>query len=197
MQIPPEIAFQHIDPSDEIKALVEEKSAEFERFYDGIAGCHVCIRAPHRSQRSRQSCDVTVEVRVPGNELLVHSGQGDASAIDQLPVAVRNAFATMAARLKDRRAHNGDKVKSYAGQLQGLVVEIHHDQDFGQIIAADDRLAYFHRSSVVDGKFDKLQPRDAVELVLQTEESAIGPQVSSVTSIGALECDLTRKPRLQ
>jgi len=194
MQTPLEIAFKHVDPSDEIKELVEEKAAELERFYDGITSCHVYIRAPHRSQRSGNLCEVTVEVRVPGKELVVRSDQGDASGNEHLSVAVRNAFSTMAQRLKDWRAQTGGEVKSHEGQLQGLIVEIHHDQDFGQIIAADGRLVYFHRNSVVDATFDELQPRDPVELVVQSDESGIGPQASTVRSIGPLEYDPTRKP---
>jgi hypothetical protein len=57
-----------------------------------------------------------------------------------------------------------------------------------------NRLIYFHRNSVVDGSFDTLQPRDAVKLVVQTKESDIGPQASTVRRISAMAYDPATKP---
>jgi hypothetical protein len=100
----------------------------------------------------------------------------------------------MAKEVKRWKDKARSEVKSHDAPLQGKVVEIHHDEDYGQIIATDHRLVYFHRNSVVDGSFDRLQPRDPVELVVQTGESEIGPQASTVRSIGDLEYDPTVKP---
>ena len=194
MQTPPEISYQHIEPSDAIKALVEEKTAELERYYDGITSCHIYLRAPHNSQRTGNLYEVTIEVRVPGKELVVRSDKGDADRHEHLQVAVREAFATMALRLKDWKAQIGGDIKTHEGLLQGKVVEIRPNEDFGQIIATDGRLIYFHRNSVVDGSFDDLEPRDTVELVVQSDESEIGPQASTVRRIGTLQYDPARKP---
>ena len=106
---------------------------------------------------------------------------------EHLRVAVRDAFAAMATELKRWKDQIKGEVKTHDGPLQGKIVEIRHDEDFGQIIATDNRLIYFHRNSVTDGSFDDLQPRDPVELVVQTGESAIGPQASTVRRIGTME----------
>lgn len=194
MQTPFEIAFRHVEPSDEIKSLVAEKIAHLESFHDGITSCHVHIRAPHRSQRQGNLYEVTVEVRVPGDELVVRHHQNDAAEHEHLRVAVRDAFATMARELKSWKARIGGDVKSRDAPLQGRVVEIHHDRDFGQIIATDHRMIYFHRNAVVDGSFDELRPKDTVELVVRTGESGIGPQASTVRRIGSMEFDPAAKP---
>lgn len=194
MQTPIEIAFKHVEPNDDIKALVTEKAEQLETFYDGITSCHVYIRAPHRSQRTGNLYEVTIEVRVPGDELVVRHNQNDAAEHEHLAVAVRDAFASMATELKRWKDQIKRDVKAHDGPLQGKVVEIHHDKDFGQIIATDNRLIYFHRNSVIDGGFDDLQPRDTVELVVQTDESEIGPQASTVRPIGALQFDPAAKP---
>jgi len=194
MQTPIEIAFKHVEPSEDIKALVSEKAGQLETFYDGITSCHVYIRAPHQSQRTGNLYEVTIEVRVPGDELVVRHNQNDVAEREHLAVAVRDAFASMATELKRWKDQIKRDVKTHDGPLQGKVVEIHHDKDFGQIIATDNRLIYFHRNSVVDGDFDALQPRDTVELVVQTDESEIGPQASTVRPIGALEFDPATKP---
>jgi len=194
MQTPIEIAFRHVEPSEEIKALVKEKADHLETFYDGITSCHVYIRAPHQSQRKGNIYEVTIEVRVPGDELVVRHNQNDVAEHEHLRVAIRDAFAAMAVELKRWKAQIKGEVKAHDGPLQGKVVEIRPDEDFGQIIATDQRLIYFHRNSVVDGSFDELQPRDPVELVVQTGESPIGPQASSVRRIGSLEFDPATKP---
>lgn len=194
MQTPLEIAFKHVEPTDEIKELVHEKVSHLETFYDGITSCHVYIRAPHQSQRKGNLFEVTIEVRVPGDELVVHHNQNDVPEHEHLRVAIRDAFAAMAIELKRWKGQIRGEVKAHDGPLQGKIVEIHHDRDFGQIIATDNRLIYFHRNSVVDGSFDELEPRDEVELVVQTGESGIGPQASTVRKIGALQYDPTRKP---
>lgn len=194
MQTPLELSFKNVEPTDEIKDLVAEKVRHLETFYDGITSCHVYLRAPHQSQRTGSLYEVTIEVRVPGDELVVRYDQNDVAEHQHLPVAIRDAFAAMAKEVKRWKDKARSEVKSHDAPLQGKVVEIHHDEDYGQIIATDHRLVYFHRNSVVDGSFDRLQPRDPVELVVQTGESEIGPQASTVRSIGDLEYDPTVKP---
>ena len=194
MQTPLELAFRNVEPSDDIKALVAEKVAQLETFYDGITSCHVYIRAPHQSQRRGNLHEVTIELRVPGQELVVRHDQNDVAEHEHLRVAVRDAFAAMANELKGWKGRLKGEVKTHDGPLQGKIVEIRHDDGFGQIIATDNRMIYFHRNSVVDGSFDDLQPRDVVELVVQTDESDIGPQASTVRRIGALEYSPAAKP---
>ena len=194
MQTPIEIAFRHVEPTEDIKTMVMEKADHLETFYNGITSYHVYIRAPHQSQSKGNLYEVTIEVRVPGDELVVHHNQNDVAEHEHLRVAIRDAFAAMAIELKRWKDQIKGEVKSHDGPLQGKVVEIRHEEDFGQIIATDNRLIYFHRNSVVDGSFDELQPRDPVELVVRTGESAIGPQASTVRRIGPLEFDPATKP---
>lgn len=194
MQTPIELAFKHVEPTDEIKALIFEKASHLETFFDGITSCHVYVRAPHQSQRKGNLYEVTIEVRVPGDELVVRQDQNDVAEHEHLRVVIRDAFAAMAIELKRWKSQIRGDVKSHDGMLQGKVVEIRHDEDFGQIVTTDNRLIYFHRNSVTDGSFDELRPRDTVELVVQTDESEIGPQASSVRRIGALEFDPEPKP---
>ena len=52
MQIPPEIAFQHVEPSDDIRALIAEKITLLEKIYDGIISAHIQIRAPHQRKQT-------------------------------------------------------------------------------------------------------------------------------------------------
>ena len=121
MQTPIEIAFKHVEPTDDIKALILEKADHLETFYDGITSCHVYVRAPHQSQRKGNLYEVTIEVRVPGTELVVRNDQNDVAEHEHLRVAVRDAFAAMATELKRWKAQISDSVKTSEGTLQGKV----------------------------------------------------------------------------
>ena len=48
MQVPIQISFRNMDPSPSVEAVVREKAAKLERFFDRIVSCHVTIEAPHR-----------------------------------------------------------------------------------------------------------------------------------------------------
>ncbi|MCZ0813051.1 MAG: HPF/RaiA family ribosome-associated protein [Pseudomonadota bacterium] len=189
MQTPIEIAFKHVEPTDELKALISEKAARLDKFHDGITSCHVYIRAPHQSQKTGNLYEITIEVRVPGQELAVRRHQDDQPERAHLKAAIRDAFSAMEQELKSAARKLQGDVKHHAGLLQGKIVEIRHDQGYGQIIASDNRLIYFHENSVVDGDFGDLAQGDPVEMVVQTEESAIGPQASTVRPIGGMEYD--------
>jgi ribosome-associated translation inhibitor RaiA len=195
METPLELAFRNVEPSDKIKALIAEKTRHLETFYDGITSCHVLVRAPHQSQRQGNLYEVTIEVRVPGDELIVRHHQKDTPEHEHLEVAVRDAFAAMVRQIKRWKDKVSGDVKTHEGPLQGRVVEIYHDAGYGQIIATDHRLVYFHENSVVDGDFKDLEPRDTVELVVQTDESDIGPQASTVRKISKMTFDPKHGPR--
>lgn len=186
MQTPLEISFQHVEPDDDIKAYVRERVDYLAQLYDGITSCQVYIAAPQNRQKTGHLYDITIEVRVPGKELVVSDRKGDRQQHKHLRIALRDAFAIIERDLKIYRQKMRGEVKTLDGMLQGTVVEIRHDRDFGQIQATDRRLIYFHRNSVVDGDFDALKVGDTVELVARHDESDIGPQASTVRPISPL-----------
>jgi len=189
MQTPLELTFTNMEASEQLEALVREKTNRLEKTFDRITSCHVFVKAPHQRHNKGNLYVVHIEVRVPGDELFVNSGKGDAPAHEHPEVAIRDAFSAMERRLRQWKDKIGGDVKTHDGALQGKIAEINHAEGYGQIIATDNRLIYFHRNSVIDGSFEDLRPRDPVELVVQTDESEIGPQASTVRPIGSMKYD--------
>ncbi len=187
MQVPLELSFQHIEVEDDIKDYVRERVDYLGQLFDGITSCRVHISLPQHSKKTGHIYDITIEVRVPGTELVVSDRKGDRQERQHLRIALRDAFAIIERDLKIYRQKMRGEVKVLDGMLQGKIVEIRHDRDFGQITATDRRLIYFHRNSVVDGNFDDLKVGDTVELVARHEDSDIGPQASTVRPISALK----------
>ena len=113
MDIPLELSFHNVEPSDALKAAVNEHLGKLEQLHDHIIGCRVVIELPHKSQKSSGNPpDVHIVLRVPGKEIVVskelaHAGHKK-NATDAYAV-LDSAFAVAAGRLKDyRRISHGD-----------------------------------------------------------------------------------------
>jgi ribosome-associated translation inhibitor RaiA len=123
MDIPLELSFHNLEPSDALKAAVRDHVGRLEQLHDHIIGCRVVIEMPHRSQKaSGNPPDVHIVVRVPGKEIVVskelaHNGHKKA-ATDAYAV-LDNAFAVAQQQLKAyRRVSHGD-VKHKNGEPRG------------------------------------------------------------------------------
>lgn len=123
MDIPLELSFHNLEPSDALKAAVEEHVARLEQLHDHIVGCRVSIEMPHKSQKATANRpDVHIVLRVPGKEIVVtkelaHAGHKK-SATDAYAV-LDNAFAVAASRLKDYRRISHGEVKYKSGEPRG------------------------------------------------------------------------------
>lgn len=193
METPVEIAFRNMDPSEFVETRVRERVDRLEKYYGRITSCHVQIEAPHQHHRKGNHYEIHIEVRVPGTELAVNHKPGNVHAHEDIYVAIRDAFNAMERQLKKWKAKADGEVKVHEAPLSGRIEELHPDRDFGQIAMTDGRLVYFHRNSVVGNGFDDLSVGEAVELVVDTEDSDKGPQASTVRPIGSLKYVDTRQ----
>lgn len=187
MDVPLEVSFANMDVSERVEAEVRRRVDRLQQFYGRINSCHVYVTAPHQSQRKGNAYEIHVEVRVPGRELAVTNSPGRMEAHQDVLLAVRDAFNAMERRLKRWKQRRTGEVKSHPGQLQGKIVEMHPERDFGHIAATDGRLVYFHRNSVVGFEFDDLTPGDTVELAIPAGEGDKGPQASTVRPINPMK----------
>jgi ribosome-associated translation inhibitor RaiA len=123
MDIPLELNFHNVEPSDALKAAVLRHVDSLERYHDHIIGCRVSIEMPHKSQKAiGNPPDVHIVVRVPGKEIVVsrelkHDGHKKA-ATDAYAV-LDEAFGVAQHQLKDyRRISHGDvKHKNEPGEV--------------------------------------------------------------------------------
>jgi ribosomal subunit interface protein len=101
MQVPLQITFRHLAPSDAIEAKVRERAAKLERFAGHVTGCHVVIEAPHRHQHQGTLFHVTIDLVVPGGELIVNRAPQQHHAHEDAYVAIRDAFDAAVRRLEE------------------------------------------------------------------------------------------------
>ncbi|MDH5181062.1 MAG: HPF/RaiA family ribosome-associated protein [Gammaproteobacteria bacterium] len=113
MQLPLQITFRNIEPSESVAAKVRERAGKLERFVDKIIGCRVTIEAPHKHHHKGSPYEVRIDVTVPGSEIVVSRHPGQNGAHEDIYVAVRDAFNAMRRQLEEYINQRKGKVKSH------------------------------------------------------------------------------------
>jgi ribosome-associated translation inhibitor RaiA len=113
MDIPLELSFHNMQPSDALKAAVEEHVRKLDGLRAHLIGCRVVIEMPHKNHRTGQNLpDVHIVLRVPGKELVVsrEMARADTRKTPTDAYAVLDdAFSAAQSQLKEhRRIVQGD-----------------------------------------------------------------------------------------
>jgi ribosomal subunit interface protein len=114
MQIPLQISFRNMDLSPAVEAVVREKAAKFDRFFERIVSCDVTIEAPHRRQHKGKLYKVRIDIGMPGKDVHVNQEGPKNQAHEDVFVAIRDAFDAAARRVEDHARRLSGEVKSRA-----------------------------------------------------------------------------------
>ncbi|WP_158047634.1 HPF/RaiA family ribosome-associated protein [Skermanella pratensis] len=95
METPLKITFKNLDPSPALEARIGEKAAKLDHFCEHVVACHVVVERPHGSRQQGDLYQVTVDLTVPGGELVADGVHENAHA------ALRAAFDAAVRRLED------------------------------------------------------------------------------------------------
>jgi cold shock CspA family protein len=171
-----------MDPSPAIETAVRERASKLEQFAPDVVSCRVRIEAPHKHHRQGKLYAVTVDLRLPGGEVVASREPSAHHAHEDVYVAIRDAFKAARRQLQDRvRERRGD-VKPHELPPHGKILTLDPERGSGRIATSDGREVYFHRNSVLNADFDKLEP--GLEVRFHEELGDEGPQASSVHVIG-------------
>jgi ribosomal subunit interface protein len=182
MQVPLEIRFHNMDRSAAIEDDIRERAKKLERFAEDIVSCRVTVEAPHRRRRQGHLYRVSVDIRVPGGEVVASRDPGADHSHEDAHVAVRDAFDAARRQLQDLvRARRGD-VKPREEWPHGTITAMHPEQDYGWITTPDGREIYFHRNSVTNADFATLEA--GIEVRFNEESTDSGPKASMVHVVG-------------
>lgn len=182
MQIPLQITFRNLDRSPALETSVREHAEKLDTYYDRIMNCRVVIEEQHKHHRHGNHYHVSIDVTVPGAELVASREPDAHHAYTDVYVAIRDAFDTMRRQLEDFARRHDQRLKAHAAAPHGRVVELYPAEHYGRIETPDGRLVYFHRNSVLGADFDGLQI--GAEVRFDEEAGELGPQASTVHVIG-------------
>jgi len=123
MDIPLELSFHNLEPSDALKDAVRTHVNKLEQFHDHIVGCRVVIEIPNKSQKAvGNPPDVHIVVRVPGKEIVVsreYKNDGHKKAANDAYAVLDDAFLVAQKQLKDHRRISHGDVKYKSGEERG------------------------------------------------------------------------------
>lgn len=101
MQLPLQITFRGMDPSEAIESMIRERAARLERFHDRVVRCHVIVDVPHRHHRKGRLYAVRVDVTTPTGEIAATRDPSLDHSHQDFNVVVRDAFDAIARQLED------------------------------------------------------------------------------------------------
>lgn len=183
MQNPLQITFRDMEPSEAMEADVREKAAKLDEFYDQIMSCRVVVEAHHHRHQKGNLYHVRIHITVPGEkEIVVSREPVEKHAHEDAYIAIRDAFDAARRQLQDHASKVRQDVKAHEAVPHGRISKLLPAEDYGRIESSDGRDIYFHRNSVVNFDFDKLEA--GMEVRFAEEQGDAGPQASSVQLVG-------------
>ena len=182
MKLPLQITFQNLGASEALSTKIRQHADKLERHCDRITSCRVAVEVPHHHHGTGNQFRVRVEVGVPGKKLVANREADEHHANTDAYVAIRDAFDNMRRQLDDYSREQRREVKLHQTPAHGQIVELARSEDHWRIETSDGRSVYFHRNSVIDADFDRLE----VGMDVRYDEAMgdQGPQASTVHLIG-------------
>ena len=184
MRLPLQVTFRNMDMSPALDAAIREHAARLDRFCDAITQCRVDVEAPHRHHHKGKLYTIRIDLTVPQGELVAGRHHPADHAHEDPKVAIRDAFDAIRRELEDHTRRLRLDVKAHEVAVHGRVIRLFADDGYGFVETSDGQEVYFHRNSVVDEGFDRLEIGHEVRLAVAEGESPRGPQATTVVPIG-------------
>ena len=174
--------YHNIKKSEVLEKKIREKVKNLEKFFDHIISCRVVVDIPHKHKIKGNVYSIKIEIHVPNDEIVV-TRSNELDKIHKFPtVMIKDAFSAAKRQLEDYARIVRRDVKKHEIPPHGIVNEIDKNKGYGNIKTNDGRFIYFHKNSVVNYDFEKLDVGKEVRFV--EEEGEKGPQASTVKIIG-------------
>jgi ribosomal subunit interface protein len=179
---PLEIAFQDMDHSDAVERRIRERVGRLKRFHQRIVSARVVVERGAARHHKGNVYEVRIDVSVPGAAILVNREPGNRNTHEDVYVAVRDAFAAATRQLEDyARKASGHGAKVHHVAHQGVVERLFAEEGYGFIRTPDGREIYFHRNSLDEGGWERIDTGSPVRFTEEPGEK--GPHAHTVTPL--------------
>jgi cold shock CspA family protein len=183
MQTPPEIVFEGLPATPQIKDVIDVHLAELEERWGRITACRVVVKGPGQRHRTGGLYDVHIRLALPdGREVNVTRTPPKDERHSDLTFAVDDAFKHARRQLQDQVRRIQGHIKDHQVPATATVARIDPSGEFGFLETSDGQEIYFHRNSVIGRGASGLQVGSRVTYVEAPGEK--GPQATTVKVMG-------------
>jgi ribosomal subunit interface protein len=183
MQTPVQVTFRDIEATAALTEYVEKRAQKLDTFDPRLTSCRVVVEAPQHRHHGGKRFHVRIDLTVPGAELVVGKTPPSALAHEDLYACIDDAFDAAQRVLQDHARRRRGDIKAHDGPQHGRVVRIFAREGYGFLEGDPGYEVYFHRNSVHEAGFERLEVGHDVRFVEELGEK--GPQASSVTPLTA------------
>jgi cold shock CspA family protein/ribosome-associated translation inhibitor RaiA len=189
VDVPPEIAFRNVEPTEALRALIEEGIDSLEKVHPRLVSCRVMIE-----EGARGFPHVRLDIGIPGSEIVVHEQPPVDAQNREVALAVREAFDIARRQLREhrRRLSLDSKRRELPphGRIVRLVMDAPGDR-YGFLLTGDGRQVYFHENAVREIDYDELE--EGMEVRYVEAGGKEGPQASVVAPLTAADLSAARE----
>ena len=184
MDVPPEIAFRNVEPTETLKALIQEGIASLEKVHPRLVSCRVMVEEVNRGFPH-----VRLDIGVPGKELVVNNKETPVDPSNRdVAAAIREAFDVARRQLREQRVRQSvdwkRRDRAPTGRILRLVMDSPSDR-YGFLLSEDGREVYFHESSLHELVYDDLV--EGMEIRFTETSGKEGANASSVSPLDVAE----------
>jgi len=184
VDVPPEIAFRNVEPTETLKALIQEGIASLEKVHPRLVSCRVMVEEVNRGFPH-----VRLDIGVPGKELVVNNKETPVDPSNRdVGAAIREAFDVARRQLREQRVRQSDEWKRRDGAPTGRVLRLVMDSPsdrYGFLLSEDGREVYFHESSLRELSYDDLE--EGMEILFTETSGKDGASAASVSPLDGAE----------
>jgi len=181
MQTPVEIDFQGMEPFETLRDQIVHHVTDLESRFGRITAARVVVKGPGGHHRTGGLYEVNIRLALPnGKEVNVSRTPRADERHSDIDFAINDAFKRARRQLQDHVRDLQSRIKAHAEPIIGTVTTL--KDDFGFLEATDGHEVYFHRNSVLNGGFARLEIGTRVTFAEEMGEK--GPQASTVKLLG-------------
>jgi cold shock CspA family protein len=183
MQTPVQIDFQGMNGTPSTRRSIEAHVAHLEQLFGRVTACRVVLKGPGGHHRTGGLYEINIHLALPdGRKVNIGRTPKADERHSNLAFAINDAFKRAVRQLQDRVRKLQGQVKQHEGEPIGTVRSLDPFGEFGFIEAADGHEVYFHRNSVLDDAFGRLEVGTRVSYFEEPGDK--GPQASTVKLLG-------------
>lgn len=184
MEVPPEMAFRGVEPTDDLKNRILDGIETLEGVYPNLISCRSMVADDTPDQTSGKNYRVRLEIGIPSKTVIVDQRHPEPEERPSVEQAITEAFSIARKRLVKAKKLQRGETKIHELPPHGRVVRLLVDDTgvrYGFIENREGRQIYFHEEALVDLEYDDLEVGDEVRYAAAQGDD--GLQASTVATL--------------